>query len=148
MPCLDLLFLISSMWMFPKNIECEVHQVLLVLKCLRSYRNSKVTTKKVKTSGIWSPVGRVSQEYSSCLLICPQRLCLQLALGPYKNSFCDSMKLLAIMIYFLSMSFFLWRGLCLSNSHISFLAFLATLLLLEMLEGRKAAAHGELKGIQ
>lgn len=106
MPCLDLLFLISSMWMFPKNIECEVHQVLLVLKCLRSYRNSKVTTKKVKTSGIWSPVGRVSQEYSSCLLICPQRLCLQLALGHYKNSFCDSMKLLAIMIYFLSVSFF------------------------------------------
>lgn len=52
------------------------------------------------------------------------------------------------MIYFLSVSFFLWRGLCLSNSHISFLAFLATLLLLEMLEGWKAAAHGELKDVQ
>lgn len=43
----------ASVWMSPKNIECEVHQVLLDLKCLLSYRNSKVTSKKVEASGPW-----------------------------------------------------------------------------------------------
>ena len=42
----------ASVCMSPKNIECEVRQVLLVSKRLSSYRNSKVKNKKVETSGI------------------------------------------------------------------------------------------------